>query len=136
MPPAPPWPLFKGSPLPQLVYLFLIHGAVFRESSVYSGPISDHMLAVMGHAAPAGRTGSAVTVGIHAHPVARPIIHDRFADSLHDAGELMPQYGGRGDLRRALVPLMLLLLLSFTFLSHLRFCFMFHLRFLFESMEG
>ena len=58
------------------------------------------MLAVMGHAAPAGRTGSAVTVGIHAHPVARPIIHHRFADLLHDAGELMPQYGGRGDLRR------------------------------------
>ena len=71
--------LLKSGVVPQPVYLSGLHRTVFRKAAVHRGAIADHMLTVMPHALPAGRTGAAHAVGIDADPVSGFIIRYLFS---------------------------------------------------------
>ena len=95
--------LLKSRMVSQTVNLPLIDRAVFRESAVDGGAVSDHMLAVMGNAVSAGLAASAIAIRVNADPLSDLKFGYLFSHFGDHAGELMSQDGGRRYFRSTLV---------------------------------
>ena len=97
--------LLKARVVAQLIYLLHVDGAVLGKAAVDGGAVAGHMLAVMVDAITAGLAAAAGVVGVDTHAVARLKACDIAAHGLDDAGKLMPQDRGRGNVGSALVAL-------------------------------